>query len=59
MQLHVYNLIGQRVATLVDGAVEAGTHTVRLDGDALASGVYFYVLQSADVRLVQKMMLVK
>ncbi len=59
VNLHVYNLLGQRVATLVDGAMEAGTHTVRFDSDRLASGVYFYVLQAGDTRLVQKMMLVK
>ncbi len=59
VQLHVYNLLGQRVATLLDGTVEAGTHTVDFNGDTLASGVYFYVLQSANVRLVEKMMLVK
>ncbi len=59
VQLHVYNVLGQRVATLLDGSVEAGTHTVRFDGEALASGLYFYVLQSRDVRLVQKMTLLK
>ncbi|PAP75367.1 lamin tail domain-containing protein [Rubrivirga marina] len=59
VQMHMYNVLGQRVATLVDGDVPAGTHTLRLDGSAFASGVYFYVLQTGDVRLVQQMVIVR
>ena len=47
------------IATLADGDVEAGTHTLRLDGNAFASGVYFYVLEAEDVRLVQRMVVVR
>lgn len=49
VELSIYNLSGQPVATLVDGIRSAGTHTVRWDGrndrgSALASGVYLYRL---------------
>ena len=59
VRLHVYNVLGQRVATLADGVVEAGSHTLRFDGNAFASGVYFYVLESGDVSLVKRMMVVR
>ena len=44
--LAIFNILGQHVATLVNGEVDAGYHDVRFDGSALASGVYFYRLQA-------------
>ncbi|MBU1880433.1 T9SS type A sorting domain-containing protein [bacterium] len=44
MSLAVYNLNGQRVATLIDGWREAGIHAVNFDASNLASGVYIYRL---------------
>ena len=38
----VYNALGQQVALLVDGLEQGGSHQVRFDGSAIASGVYFY-----------------
>ncbi len=57
--LMVYDLAGHAVATLVDGMVEAGSHSVVFDGSNLASGVYFYTLQSGASVQSQKMVLVK
>ena len=53
IELALFNLAGQKVATLADGLREAGTHSVRWDGrdDAgreLASGVYLYRLRAGD-----------
>ena len=57
--LKVYNLIGQEVATLVQGRVPAGQYRVQFDGGHLASGVYLYRLASGTHTLTNKMVLVK
>jgi hypothetical protein len=57
--LAVFNSIGQRVATLVDGDVPAGVHEVRFDGTRLSSGVYFYRMQSGAFIQTRKVVLVK
>lgn len=59
VSLKVFNLLGQEVATLVNGHVEPGFHTAVFDGSQLASGVYLYKLESARYTAVQKMMLLK
>ena len=44
--LALYNLIGQRVMSLVDGVRAPGTYSVRVDGSHLASGVYLCRLEA-------------
>ncbi len=57
--LDVYNLLGQKVTTLVDEELPAGEHRVKFDGSDLASGVYFYRLQAGNWVQTKKMMLLK
>jgi len=62
--LEIYNIIGQKIATLIDGNVTAGTHTSVWNGkDAaghvMASGVYFYKLTAGDFTATEKMILMK
>ena len=62
--LEIYNLLGQRVRTLVDGAIDAGSHTVVWDGrdefgEIVPTGIYLYRLQSADFVRARKMVLVR
>ena len=60
VRLEVYNLIGQRIATLIDGEYkEAGYHEAVFNNGALGSGVYFYRLQAGNFVAVKKMMLTK
>jgi len=57
--LDVYNVMGQHVATLVDGQLAAGQHSVTFDGGDIASGVYFYRLSTPGFTDTRKMVLMK
>ncbi len=57
--LKVYNLLGEEIATLVNGEVEAGVHEVQFDGSKLSSGIYFYKLTAGKFTEIKKMMLIK
>ncbi len=64
IDLAVYNLTGQQVATLVHGVREAGAYTLRWDGRdddgrALASGVYLYRLTAGDRAATRKLLLLR
>lgn len=59
VKLEVYNVIGQRVAVLVNQQQTSGQYTVNFDASSLASGLYFYRLQSGGQVLTNKMMLIK
>ena len=63
VRLEVFNVLGQRVAMLVDGQQGAGSYVARWDGTdaaggAAASGVYFYRLTVASAHQTGKMVLV-
>ncbi len=57
--LSVYNMMGQKVATLVDGVVGSGNHEVVFDASNLSSGVYFYTLSAGANVETRKMILTK
>ncbi len=59
VRLEVYNISGQRVATLVNGMQAAGRHSVNFDASHLSSGIYLYRLETGSFSQVRKMMLVK
>ena len=59
VNLTVYNLAGQTVATLVDGYQSAGNHSIQFDGSGLASGVYLYRLQVGNNVETRKMVLMR
>jgi predicted outer membrane repeat protein len=57
--LEVYNILGQRVALLVDGYQQAGYYTVHFHAEHLTSGTYFYRVTAGDFTAVRKFMLVR
>jgi hypothetical protein len=57
--LTVYNTLGQQVAQLVNGEVEAGYHEVKFEASGLSSGVYFYRLQAGSFVETRKFILMK
>jgi|GEM_PF-3224744 len=59
VKLDVYNMIGQRVMTLVDALTPAGYHSVKVDGTNLASGMYLYRLTTGQQTFIKKLLLVK
>jgi hypothetical protein len=57
--LEIYNLLGQRVSTLVDQVLTAGYHSVRFDAANMPSGLYLYRMKAGESSFVRKMMLMK
>jgi flagellar hook assembly protein FlgD len=64
VRLEVFNVLGQRVVTLADEYMTAGSHTLEwngtdANGQQAASGVYFYRLQTEASTLTKKMLLAR
>ncbi len=59
VKLTVYSLRGELVQTLVDGEMAAGSHQAHFDGRNLASGVYFYRMETDSYGMTRKMILQK
>jgi Carbohydrate binding module (family 35)/Bacterial Ig domain/Secretion system C-terminal sorting domain/Cellulase (glycosyl hydrolase family 5) len=59
VKLTVYNVLGQKVATLVDGYMKSGSQSVVFDARLVSSGVYYYRLEAGSFTRTAKMMLVK
>jgi hypothetical protein len=59
VQLFITNSLGQRVGSLVNHKMQAGTHEVTFTGDGLSSGAYFYTLKAGNFTETKKMILTK
>lgn len=59
VKIEVYNILGQRVATLVDDVQKAGMYVVTFDAGKLASGLYLYTIRAEDFYAVKKMIVTK
>jgi hypothetical protein len=59
VSLKIYDITGREIQTLVNEVKQAGYYTVDFNGSSLASGVYFYRIQSGDFISVKRMVLVK
>jgi len=64
VELNIYNILGQKVKSLVGGHLEAGYYSLVWDGTnsggvAVASGVYFYRIKAGEFTQSKKMILIK
>ena len=60
VHLTVFNMLGQEVATLVNGeAMQAGVHSATFNAENLPSGVYYYRINAGDFSETKKMLLVR
>gem|GEM_PF-873275 len=57
--LHVYDILGEKVATLVDATQGAGYRAVEFDASQFASGIYLYRLQADNFVDVKKLVVLK
>ncbi len=57
--LNVYNMLGQKVASLINNTIEAGLHSVNFEAQNLTSGVYVYNLNAGQYSQSMKMILIK
>ena len=59
VRLEVYDILGRRVATLLNRRFQAGQHETTWDPGGLSSGVYIYQMVAGDQRMTRKMTLIK
>jgi hypothetical protein len=59
VELSIYNLLGEKVATLVSERQAAGVYQVEWDAAEFPSGVYYYKIEAGQFQQVRKMMLIK
>jgi hypothetical protein len=59
VKLEIYNVLGQKIAILIDGRLKSGYHKYKWDGNQMASGIYFYKLVVGKNSQIKKMVLIK
>ncbi len=59
VNIEIFNLLGQKVATLTNELYSAGRHTIAWNASNYSSGIYFYRLTAGDVIQTKKLMLIK
>jgi len=59
VKLEIFNALGQKVATLVNGKLSAGNHTTTWNAANMPSGIYFYKLEAGNFSQTRKMVLAK
>ena len=59
VSLKIFDITGKEINSLINMELGEGSYSIDFNGDELASGIYFYVLQTADFFNVKRMMLIK
>ncbi|MBC8276861.1 MAG: T9SS type A sorting domain-containing protein [FCB group bacterium] len=59
VSLKVFNIMGQEVATVLNGNLNSGPHSITFDASSLSSGLYYYQIEAGDFQAAKQMVLVK
>ena len=59
VNLTVYNILGQKILTIINRELSIGIYNVKFDASKFSSGIYFYTLKAGDYLLTKKMILLK
>jgi len=59
VDLAVYNILGEKIATLINEFREAGKHTIKLDATQLVTGIYVYRIKVNDFMEAKKLMVLR
>ena len=59
VEVSIYNILGQKVALLVNNVQEPGNYQVKWDASNMSSGVYIYTISAGEFYSSKKMMLIK
>lgn len=57
--IHLFDLQGREIATVIDASLEAGSHRIVFDGSHFSSGIYYYQLQVGHSRQTRRCILLK
>ena len=59
VELSIYNILGEKVVTLISEKQNGGHHQVEWNATGLASGIYYYMIRTGEFQDVKKMVLIK
>ena len=59
VKLVVFNLIGERIATLLNDELLVGSHAVKFNASQLTSGIYLYRIDTKNFQKTRRMLLIK
>jgi len=59
ISLVIFNILGQKVASVADGYFAAGSHSINWNASRFSSGIYYYELKTSSQRFIKKMLLIK
>jgi hypothetical protein len=57
--LNTYNILGQKISTLINKEMRAGKHNVEFNASSLSSGIYLYRITTDHFSAIKKMILLK
>jgi aminopeptidase N len=59
VKIEVFNLLGQKIKTILDANRNAGNHQIQFNAEGIASGVYFYKLEAGNYISIRKLIFIK